>query len=225
MRTTPWIFFQKQTLKLQCEGENELFSTSPVRALVLVQSLSAGPPQAFLRQLLRTGLISKGPLACRGCLPAWKKKKSHTAPSLARLPPLLSLPLRTDRSFSSGSKFTLQTCWEAEQRCHGKAFLHFKDPERLPERLSEILRLIINLVFRTAVAVKRAPRPRAPGKGWRRDVSDRELAGLTFIERANVQTTRIQYPMHSISNKETFLPFDRSFIIKGMSEMYHLIIP
>lgn len=77
-----------------------------------------------------------------------EEKKSQTAPPLARSPPplSLSLPLRTDRSFDSGSKFALQTGWEAEERCHGKAFLHFKDPEGLPERLSEILRLIIHLL-------------------------------------------------------------------------------
>lgn len=60
---------------------------------------------------------------------------------------LLSLPLRTDRSSDSGSKFTLQTCWEAGERSDGKASLHFKDPERLPDSLSEIPRLIINLLL------------------------------------------------------------------------------
>lgn len=74
-----------------------------------------------------------------------KKKKSHIALSLPLC--LLSLPLRTDRSFDSGSKFTSQTCWEAGERSDGKAFLHFKDPERLPDSLSKILRLIINLLF------------------------------------------------------------------------------
>lgn len=74
------------------------------------------------------------------------KKKSPILLSLA-LSLALSLPLRTDRSFDSGSKFALQTCWEAGEYSYGKAFLHFKDQERLPDSLSEILKLIINLFF------------------------------------------------------------------------------
>lgn len=93
-----------------------------------------------------TGLISKG----RGCLfgHLWKKQSPILLPGwLAGSPPPLSLPLSTDRSFDSGSKFAPQTCWEAALRCRRKAFLHFKDPERLPERLSETPRLIIKCFF------------------------------------------------------------------------------
>ena len=110
--------------------------------------------QAFLSPSLHETTINeradfKGPLGWRDCMSGhlWKKKKkkSHIALSLPLC--LLSLPLRTDRSFDSGSKFTSQTCWEAGERSDGKAFLHFKDPERLPDSLSKILRLIINLLF------------------------------------------------------------------------------
>lgn len=104
-----------------------------------------------------------------------RKEAPHC--SLARALLSLSPPLRADRSFDSGSKFTLQTCWEAEERCHGTAFLHFKDPERLPDRLSEILRLIINLCSCETSAA-------APGsrRGPKETRLREGIGGLTFIE-------------------------------------------
>lgn len=107
--------------------------------------------QAFLSPSLHETTINeradfKGPLGWRDCMSGhlWKKEKKRVPYcSLSLLLP--SHPLRTDRSFDSGSKFTFQTCWEAGECSYGKAFLHFKDPERLPDSLSEILKLIINL--------------------------------------------------------------------------------
>lgn len=105
----------------------------------------------------------------------WKKKKKGEKKkvpycSLALSLCLLSLPLRTDRSFDSGSKFTSQTCWEAGERSDGKAFLHFKDPERLPDSLSEILRLIINLLLHSCGCETSAEAP-----GWRREREETNL--------------------------------------------------
>lgn len=109
-------------------------------------SVKRSSPRAFMRQLLMSELISKalwvGETACPGICGRRKKKRVPYC-SLSLLLP--SHPLRTDRSFDSGSKFTFQTCWEAGECSYGKAFLHFKDPERLPDSLSEILKLIINL--------------------------------------------------------------------------------
>lgn len=52
-----------------------------------------------------------------------KKKRSAILLSLAP-----SLPLRADRSFDRGSKFTLQTCWEAGERRAGKASSALQGP-------------------------------------------------------------------------------------------------
>lgn len=52
-----------------------------------------------------------------------KKKRSAILLSLAP-----SLPLRADRSFDRGSKFTLQTCWEAGERRTGKASSALQGP-------------------------------------------------------------------------------------------------
>lgn len=114
-----------------------------------------------------------------------EEKKSHIALSLSRSLSVSSLPLRTDRSFDSGSKFTSQTCWEAGERSDGKAFLHFKDPERLPDSLSEILRLIINLLLHSCGCEMSAEAP-----GWRSEIYVRQLVGLTFKEGAIVQTMK-----------------------------------
>lgn len=124
-----------------------------------------------MRQLLTSELISKalwvGETACPGI--CGRKKKSRTAPSLSRsVSPLF--PLRTDRSFDSGSKFTLQTCWEAGECSYGKALLHFKDPERLPDSLSEILRLIINLFLHSRGCETSTEAP-----GWRRELEESNL--------------------------------------------------
>ena len=100
-----------------------------------------------------------------------KKSPILLSRSLALSLCLLSLPLRTDRSFDSGSKFTPQTCWEAGERSDGKAFLHFKDPERLPDSLSEILRLIINLLLHSCGCETSAE---APGVG-RRELEETNL--------------------------------------------------
>lgn len=190
------------------------------------ESVKRCPLRASMRQLLTSELISKalwvGETACPGiCGGKKKKKKSHIALSLPLC--LLSLPLRTDRSFDSGSKFTSQTCWEAGERSDGKAFLHFKDPERLPDSLSKILRLIINLLFFfffcTAVAVKRAQRHR----GWRREsyrrqICMRQLAGLTFLQRERLfkQWRREEEwnlsPLHTSSNTERFFCVGWGFI-------------
>lgn len=104
---------------------------------------------------------------------------------LSRSLSVSSLPLRTDRSFDSGSKFTSQTCWEAGECSDGKAFLHFKDPERLPDSLSEILRLIINLLLHSCGCETSTEAP-----GRRREIYVRQLVGLTFIEGAIVQTMK-----------------------------------
>ena len=127
----------------------EFQSTKVNFGVLRSESVKRSSLRASMRQLLTSELISKalwvGETACPGICGRRKKKKSHIALSLPLC--LLSLPLRTDRSFDSGSKFTLQTCWEAGERSDGKAFLHFKDPDRLPDSLSKILRLIINLLF------------------------------------------------------------------------------
>ena len=189
----------------------EFQSTKVNFGVLRSESVKRSSLRASMRQLLTSELISKalwvGETACPGIC-GRKKKKSHIALSLPLC--LLSLPLRTDRSFDSGSKFTSQTCWEAGERSDGKAFLHFKDPERLPDSLSKILRLIINLLFFfffcTAVAVKRAPRHR----GWRREsyrrqICMRQLAGLTFfMERAIVQTAKARRRVKFITAAHVF---------------------
>lgn len=131
--------------------------------------------QAFLSPSLHETTINeradfKGPLGWRDCMSGiWGRKKvpyCSLAPSLC----LPSFPLRTDRSFDSGSKFTLQTCWEAGECSYGKAFLHFKDPERLPDSLSEILKLIINLFLHSRGCETSTEAP-----GWRRELEESNL--------------------------------------------------
>lgn len=117
--------------------------------------------------------------ACPGICGRGGKKKSHIALSRSLSVSVSSLPLRTDRSFDSGSKFTLQTCWEAGEHSDGKAFLHFKDPERLPDSLSEIPRLIINLLLHSCGC-----ETSAEALGWRRELEEtnlRQLVGPTFF--------------------------------------------
>lgn len=66
-----------------------------------------------------------------------------------------------------------------------KAFLHFKDPERLPDSLSEILKPIINLFLHSCGCETSAE---APGEARARGAkSVGGLVVLTFIGRANVQ--------------------------------------
>lgn len=65
-------------------------------------------------------------------------------------------PLRTDRSFDSGSKFTLQTYWEAGEHSSGKAFLRFKERGHLSDSLSGTLRLIIALPLHSCGCEARA---------------------------------------------------------------------
>lgn len=117
--------------------------------------------------------------ACPGICGKGGKKKSHIALSRSLSVSVSSLPLRTDRSFDSGSKFTLQTCWEAGEHSDGKAFLHFKDPERLPDSLSEIPRLIINLLLHSCGC-----ETSAEALGWRRELEEtnlRQLVGPTYF--------------------------------------------
>lgn len=134
-------------------------------------SVKRSPLRASMRQLLTSELISKAlwvwETACPGIC---GRKKSPTLLSRTLSVSSLSLPLRTDRSFDSGSKFTSQTCWEAGECSDGKAFLHFKDPERLPDSLSEILRLIINLLLHSCGC-----ETSAEASGWRRELEETNL--------------------------------------------------
>lgn len=144
-KTVSLCYSEKVKMKISVLDKTELWCLHS-------DSVKRSSLRAFMRQLLTSELISKAYLGWKDCMSGhlWKtkkKKKSHNALSLCLC--LLSLPLRTDTSFDSGSKFPSQTCWEAGERSDGKAFLHFKDPERLPDSLSEILRLIINLLLRS----------------------------------------------------------------------------
>lgn len=68
------------------------------------------------------------------------------------------------------------------------------------------------------------------GKRWRRQISVRELLGLTFIKRAIVQTVKgkrkseiYHYAAHKY--KVHFLSNGVSVIMKDMCEMDNLVIP
>lgn len=149
-------------------------------------SVSALPRRcpSSTRQPLTDALISKvlwaGGAVCSGS--CGRKEAAAAAAWLAR--PLSSLsPLRTDRSFDSGSKFTLQTCWEAaELRREGLSAL--QGPRASAGSPVTNTKAGNKLdVGAAASGARRPPAPRAPGEGCRGHISGREVAALAFIER------------------------------------------
>lgn len=128
-----------------------------------------------------------------------EEKKPHAA-SLARssLSSLSSLPLRSDRSFDSGSKFTLQTCWEAAEL--GREGLSALQGPRAsagsPVRNTEAG----NKLDCAAAARRGLPEPR-PGEGGGRSRFHREP------------------PSHLFTNIEASLSRELSSAVKDLSRL------
>lgn len=171
IRSWKWEFSEFDKTELWC-----LYSDSVKRLA----------PPASTRQPLTSELISKAlwvwETACSGICGKKKKRKTHNALSCFFSLSVSSLsPLRTDRSFDSGSKFTPQTCWEAGERSSGKTFLHFKGRERLPDSLSEILKVDNKFAFAQPWLWNECGGTGVKVGAERRHIFVKQLVGLTFI--------------------------------------------
>lgn len=153
-----------------------------------------------------------------------EEKKPHAAAASLARSLALSPPLRTDRSFDSGSKFTLQTCWEAaELRREGLSAL--QGPRASAG--SPVRNTKAGNKLDSGAAVRGAPRPRAPGEGCGGRVSGREVAGLAF-RASNCSNSRNSSARHTYSQIWKLfchVSFHQRLVaVKDSSEMYHLKI-
>lgn len=157
---------------------------------------------------LTNALISKvlwaGGAVCSGSCGRKEAPRRRRRRRLARSRCPLSPPLRTDRSFDSGSKFTLQTCWEAaELRREGLFALQGpRASAGSPVRNTEAGN---KLDF--GAAVRGAAWPRAPGP--RRGLQEpqlREGGGRSRFYRERLfKQLKFISPSHLFTNIEAFL--------------------
>lgn len=154
---------------------------------------------------------------CSGSCGRKGAPRRHRRLARSRCP--LSPPLRTDRSFDSGSKFTLQTCWEAaELRREGLSALQGpRASAGSPVRNTEAA----NKLDFGAAARGAAPGPR---RGLQEPQLGEGGGRSRFYRERLFKQPKFISPSHLFTNIEPFLSCELSSAVKDSSEMYHLKI-